>query len=77
MWSQATGMVDLKALGYPNERPAAMSPGGKVVTWSHWYQLGTPASVLPLPATPSGFVGAGSNGSAINDAGDQAHFWSP
>ena len=74
MWSQATGMVDLKALGYPNERPAAMSPGGKVVTWSHWYQLGNPASVLPLPATPSGFVGAGSNGSAINDAGDQAHF---
>lgn len=74
MWSQATGMVDLKALGYPNERPAAMSPGGKVVTWSHWYQLGNPASVLPLPATPGGFVGAGSNGSAINDAGDQAHF---
>jgi len=73
LWSQATGMVDLKALGYPDERPAAMSPGGKVVTWSHWYQLGNPASVLPLPATPQGFAGAGSNGSAINDAGDQAH----
>jgi hypothetical protein len=51
-----------------------MSPGGKVVTWGSWYQLGNPASVLPLPAPPQGFMGAGSNGSAINDAGDQAHF---
>jgi len=74
MWSQGTGMQDLKALGYPNERPAAMSPGGKVVTWTKWYQLGNPASVVPLPAPPQGFSGAGSNGSAINDAGDQAHF---
>lgn len=74
MWSQATGMVNLKTLGYPNERPAAMSPGGKVVTWTFWYQLGNPASVVPLPAPPRGFAGAGSNGSAINDAGDQAHF---
>jgi PKD domain len=74
MWSQATGMVDLKALGYPNERPAAMSPGGAVVTTGSWYQLGNPASAVPLPPLPRGFVGAGSNGSAINDAGDQAHF---
>jgi hypothetical protein len=74
MWSQSTGMVDLKAQGYPNERPAAMSPGGKVVTWNFWYQLGNPASAVPIPAPPRGFVGAGSNGSAINDAGDQAHF---
>ncbi len=74
MWSQATGMVDLKALGYPNERPAAMSPGGKVVTWNFWYQLGAPASAVPLAPRPPGYVGAGSNGSAINDAGDQAHF---
>lgn len=74
MWSQATGIVDLEALGYPNERPAAISPGGKVVTWGSWYQLGIPASAVPLPALPQGFVGAGSNGSAINDAGDQAHF---
>jgi PKD repeat protein len=74
MWSQATGMVDLKTLGYPNERPAAMSPGGKVVTWGSWYQLGDPTSAVPLVAPPSGFSGAGSNGSAINDAGDQAHF---
>ncbi len=74
LWSQATGMVDLKAQGFPNERPAAMSPGGKVVTWNYWYQLGDPASVRPLPVPPRGYVGAGSNGSAINDVGDQAHF---
>lgn len=74
MWSQGTGMVDLKTLGYPNDKPAAMSPGGKVVTWNSWYQLGNPASVTPLPAPPAGFSGAGSNGSAINDNGDQAHF---
>ncbi len=77
MWSQATGMVNLATQGYPNERPAAMSPGGKVVTWNFWYQLGNPASVVPLPAPPQGFSGAGSNGSAINDAGDQAHFLVP
>ncbi|MEJ8835598.1 PKD domain-containing protein [Ramlibacter sp. AN1133] len=74
MWSPATGMVDLRALGYPNERPAAMSPGGKVVTWGSWYQLGDRSSVVPLPPLPAGFRGAGSNGSAINDFGDQAHF---
>jgi probable HAF family extracellular repeat protein len=73
LWSQGTGMVDLKTLGYPNERPAAMSPGGKVVTWNYWYQLGNPASVVPSPAPPPGYTGRGSNGSAINDNGDQAH----
>jgi len=74
MWSQATGMVDLKVQGYPNEKPVAMSPGGQVATWGSWYQLGDPRSAKPLPPPPQGFVGAGSNGSAINDAGDQAHF---
>lgn len=74
MWSQGTGMVDLKLLGYPNERPAAISPGGQVVTWGYSYQLGTPASAVAMPPLPRGFVGAGSNGSAINDNGDQAHF---
>ena len=77
MWSQATGMIDLKALGYPNERPAAISPGGKVVTPNFWYQLGAPASAVPVRALPRGFVGAGSNGSAINDAGDRPISWSP
>ena len=73
MWSQATGFVNLKAQGFPNERPAALSPNGAVVTWNFWYRLGSPSSVRPLPPTPAGFGGAGSNGSAINDAGDQAH----
>jgi PKD domain len=73
MWTQAGGIVDLRALGYPNERPAAISRGGKVVTWGSWYQLGDPASVVQLPALPSGFLGVGVNGSAINDNGDQAH----
>ena len=36
MWSQVTGMVNLAIQGYPNKRPAAMSPGGKVVTWNFW-----------------------------------------
>jgi len=74
MWSAATGWVDLGALGYPLDIPAAISPGGRVVTTGSSYQLGDPASVTALPALPRGFVGAGSNGSAINDAGDQAHF---
>jgi hypothetical protein len=72
-WSPGTGMVNLAAAGYPNERPAAMSPGGKVVTWGSWYQLGEPGRAVALPPPPDGFLRAGSNGSAINDAGDQAH----
>jgi hypothetical protein len=74
MWSLAGGWVNLRTLGYPNEMPAAISPGGKVVTTNSWYQLGDPGSAVPLPTLPRGYVGAGSNGSAINDAGDQAHF---
>lgn len=74
MWSLEGGWIDLRALGYPNEMPAAISPGGKVVTTNSWYQLGDPGSAVPLPALPRGYLGAGSNGSAINDAGDQAHF---
>lgn len=72
-WTQASGMVDLKLQGYPNERPAAISPAGKVVTWSYSYQLGDLTSITAMPPLPRGFVGAGSNGSAINDNGDQAH----
>jgi hypothetical protein len=74
LWSQATGMLNLATLGYPNEQPGGMSPGGKVVTKSgHWYQLGNPASVLPLPPVPAGFFST-SGGGVINDNGDQAHF---
>jgi len=74
MWSPTTGMVDLAALGYPDERPAAMSRGGKVVTGGSWYQLGEPGRAVRLPPPPAGYLGPGANGSAINDSGDQAHF---
>ncbi len=73
MWSQGTGFVNLKGLGYPNEIPGGMSPGGKVVTTGgHWYQLGNPASVVALPPPPPSFFGFGAG--IINDNGDQAHF---
>jgi hypothetical protein len=36
MWSAATGMVDLRTLGYPNEWPMAMSRSGNVVTTGSW-----------------------------------------
>jgi chitodextrinase len=73
MWSPSTGMVNLAAQTYPNLRPAAMSPGGRVATASGTYQLGNPASVVPNAPLPSGFTGAGSNGTVINDNGDQGH----
>ncbi|NOT30364.1 MAG: hypothetical protein HOP15_07940 [Planctomycetes bacterium] len=71
LWSLSTGMVDLSTLGYPDEQPFAISPGGTVATANKWYRLGNPASVVTMPAPPSGF-GLGGYGSAINDAGDQA-----
>lgn len=73
MWSPSTGMVNLASQGYPNLRPAAISPGGRVATASGSYQLGNPASVVPNAPLPSGFTGAGSNGTVINDNGDQGH----
>lgn len=71
-WSESTGMVNLSSLGYPNEQPFAISPGGTVATANKWYRLGDPASVVTMPPPPSGF-GIGGAG-AINDAGDQARF---
>jgi hypothetical protein len=73
MWSESTGMVDLAALGYPDEPPLAISPGGAVTTVSTWYVLGNPDSIVPMPPPPQGF-GTGSAGAAINDTGDQARF---
>lgn len=71
MWTEAGGMVDLAALGYPNETPGAISPGGTVATLSTWYVLGNPGSVVTMPPVPRGFyIGGGK----INDAGDQARF---
>ncbi len=73
LWSVSTGMVDLALLGYPDDEPLAMSPGGTVATATRWYRLGDPGSVESLPAPPSGF-GLGAEPTAINDAGDQARF---
>lgn len=74
MWTQAGGLVDLSAQGFPVETPLAMSPGGTVLTTGSWYQLGDPASVTPIPGPPPGFFPAGSQPGAINDFGDQARF---
>jgi probable HAF family extracellular repeat protein len=73
MWSESTGMIDLSALGYPDEAPLAISRGGTVATVDHWYQLGDPGSVESMPSPPQGFA-IGNESTAINDAGDQARF---
>ncbi|MDP3939839.1 MAG: hypothetical protein Q8R92_17105 [Deltaproteobacteria bacterium] len=74
MWSEATGIVDLSAEGFPDEPPIAISPGGAVATPGTWYRLGDPASVVPMPASPPGFFSASTYPTAINDTGDQARF---
>lgn len=74
LWSAAGGMVNLAAQGYPNDIPLAMSPGGVVATPGFTYQLGSLASVAPLPPPPSGFYTPGTYATVINDAGDQARF---
>jgi probable HAF family extracellular repeat protein len=74
MWSQATGMVDLSAQGFPDEGPLAVSAGGAVATPGFWYQLGNPASVTTMPPPPTGFYPPGTYATTINDAGDQGRF---
>jgi probable HAF family extracellular repeat protein len=74
MWSEATGMVDLAAQGFPDDIPLAISPGGAVSTPGYWYKLGDPASVVPMPSPPQGFFPPGTYPTAINDSGDQARF---
>ncbi len=74
MWTEAGGMVDLSAMGYPDEQPIAMSPNGTVATPGTWYHLGDPGSVVILPPPPQGFYPPGTYPTAINDAGDQARF---
>ncbi len=73
VWTEATGMQDLSAQGFPAEQPLAISPGGSVATASAWYRLEDPGSVSFLPPAPQGFA-VGSYATAINDAGDQARF---
>jgi len=73
LWSEETGMVDLAALGYPDDRPLAISRGGAVATQFSWYRLDDPNSVILMPAAPRGFL-IGGDSTAINDEGDQARF---
>ena len=73
VWTDAGGMVDLAKQGFPNDMPLAVSPNGRVATFNFHYQLGNPASAVPMPTPPLGFLYAG-DGTVINDAGDQARF---
>jgi probable HAF family extracellular repeat protein len=73
VWTEAGGMADLSAQGFPDETPLAISPGGTVATASAWYRLGDPGSVSFLPAAPPSFA-VGTYPTAINDDGDQARF---
>jgi hypothetical protein len=73
LWTEAGGMVDLSAQGFPDDKPIALSPGGTVAVADAWYRVGDPASVTPLAPPPPGF-GVDSAVRAINDAGDQAAF---
>jgi probable HAF family extracellular repeat protein len=73
VWTEATGMQDMSAQGFPDELPLAISPGGTVATASAWYRLGDPGSVSFLPPAPQSFA-VGTYPTAINDDGDQARF---
>ncbi|MGE5301739.1 MAG: hypothetical protein ACM3TN_00330, partial [Alphaproteobacteria bacterium] len=73
MWTEAGGMIDLTALGFPSEQPLGISPGGRVATCSYWYRLDEAGSVTAMPAAPPGWL-RGCGSVAINDAGDQARF---
>ena len=73
MWSEATGMIDLSAQGFPDEPALAISPSGMVATQFNWYRLEDPARVVSMPSPPQGFT-IGAESTAINDAGDQARF---
>ena len=73
VWTLGGGMVDLSALGFPDEKPMAISDGGTVATVTSWYRLGDPSSVHPIATPPTGYMhNAGSV--AVNDAGDQGRF---
>jgi len=71
VWTEADGMQDLSAQGFPAEQPLAISPGGSVATLTTWYKLDDPNSVVMMPPPPQGYA---LGGGVINDAGDQARF---
>jgi hypothetical protein len=73
VWTEAGGMADLSAQGFPDEPPMGISRGGTVATTSAWYRLDDPGSVSFLPPAPQGFM-VNNSAAAINDAGEQARF---
>lgn len=73
VWTEAGGMVNVSTLGFPADRPLAISPGGTVTTASAWYNLGVPGVVTQIAPAPNGYMN-GTYPTAINDAGDQARF---
>ena len=74
VWTQAGGMVDLAAQGFPVERPQSISPSGWVVSDDHSYSLDDVASVLPLPSAPPGFWPPSGLTLKINDRRELAGF---
>ncbi len=74
VWTDAGGLVDLGAAGFPLERPGHVSPGGWVVSDSHSYSLDDVTSVAALPPPPAGFYPSGGYGLKINDARELAGF---
>lgn len=73
MWTEAGGMVDLAAMGFPSEAIQGISRGGTVATSYFWYRLGDPGSVVPMPTPPTSFFILFGR-VVINDNGDQARF---
>jgi hypothetical protein len=55
VWTQASGMADLAAQGFPGDRPQSISASGWVVIADHRQSLDDAACVHPLPAAPPGF----------------------
>lgn len=73
VWSEADGMQDLTDLGFPNEDPWGLSPGGTVATQNYWYSLDDPSAIYAMSDPPRGYLDYG-YGAIVNDAGEQARF---
>lgn len=73
VWSEADGMQDLTALGFPNQDAWAISPGGMVATQNYWYSLDDASTIHTVATVPRGYIDYG-YGVVINDAGEQARF---
>ncbi|MDX1384867.1 MAG: hypothetical protein R3190_14540, partial [Thermoanaerobaculia bacterium] len=76
VWTELDGIVELTGLGFPNDDPQAISPGGTVAYLWGWYQLDVPGVVHENAPPPPGFLGPGAY-FEINDAGDQVRLLGP